>query len=114
MSGLQTNLNANAIALLRRAQGLIDEPNRWTAGVMARDEFGEVVSPRCVEARCFCIIGALEAVASTCRLSLESELMADLPDGFGFVTCFNDDGRTTHADVVALFDRTVARLESGR
>lgn len=112
MSGLATNLNANTIALLRGAQQLIDEPNRWTQAVMARDQFGEPVSPRSVEARCFCIIGALEAVAPSCRISLEGELQRDLPEGSPYVPVFNDS--SGHADVMALFDRTVARLESAR
>ena len=112
MSGLRTNLNANAIALLQQAKGLIDEPNRWTRGFMARDKFGTVVDPRDPAARCFCIIGALHRAAPGCRCSLEGELKKDLPKGgTAHIPFFNDREETQHADVMALFDRTVARLE---
>lgn len=35
----------------------------------------------------------------------------NLPSGFDYVSVFNDSPSTTHADVLALFDRAIAELE---
>jgi hypothetical protein len=92
---------------LKAAKALIADEAKWTRRTFE-------------EGGCFCALGAVaEAVkfdpwsnwshdprAWNCKLALEAET----PDRD--VPAFNDHPRTTHADVLALFDRAIAAAEA--
>jgi|TARA_A100001391_G_C5082480_1_gene280241 hypothetical protein len=88
------------------AKALIDTPEKWGKGN------GSFLFA-CVPSHQNC------ALTACCRVSIDagreddyapmySALMASLPDGVETVWAFNDDRKTTHADVMALFDRAIA------
>jgi len=106
---VRTTLRDDLIA----ARALIDTPEKWRKG-----EAAYWSAP-------FCALGACSHVASGGNVfeprrmnGMRRALRMSLPDGpgeeeFDFPTTrFNDDPDTTHADVLALFDRAIASAES--
>lgn len=78
------------------AKALIDTPEKWR-----KDAFGSQ--------GCYCTAGALRVVVGE---NFESTLAwavlwRNLPKGSRGVVSFNDDPATTHADIMALFDRAI-------
>lgn len=97
---------------LRAAKALIDTPEKWTRGEYARDMFGSGVDCLSGEAVCFCTLGALGAVgAANCDPIIRKALE---PVFAGSVSMFNDSRTTTHADIMALFDRAIAAALEAR
>ena len=100
------------LKIIKDARNLIAKPENWTQGVCARDIDGNEIgidSPRAV---CWCSLGALEKVGEDVAgvewyvllHFLEKEI------GFGHVATFNDSH--THEEVLAMFDKAIAILES--
>jgi hypothetical protein len=86
------------------AKALIDTPEKWVKGALKTGD-------------CLCAMGAVHAVLPKNYHGLISDtaqfraLQSALPDGFRWsVPSFNDDPSTTHADIMALFDRAIASL----
>ena len=90
----------------------------WTVGAQARTANGELVAPRSKEAVRWCATGAVFAVKSSIGVrqraiaelarSIKHPVSASHPDTQ--VTYANDRWRSK-ARVLALFDRTIRRLE---
>lgn len=98
--------------VLRAARALIEVPERWTKCAFARDAKGIVVSEDEESAVCFCVLGAIyrhppSPLTDGARWFLDESL----PETFLGVGTFNDHPSTTHADVLALFDRAIALAE---
>lgn len=96
-----TSVRENLIA----ARALIDTPEKWTQGSL---RIGD----------CLCAMGAVQAVLPKNYHGLISDtaqfkaLQNALPDGFKWsVPSFNDARSTTHADIMALFDRAISSLD---
>ncbi len=88
---------------LRAAKALIDTPEKWHQG-WYRNGKGA-----------FCALGACREVthgkggdASPAATALKEAL----PDKWPTVVIFNDAADTTHADIMALFDRAIKHLEA--
>lgn len=100
---MKATVKENLIA----ARALIDTPEKWIKG-----EFGDMVSG------CYCSIGAVAAVLGISGEETElnskeaGALARAMPGGWGedgiCVPDFNDADATTHADIMALFDRAIA------
>ncbi len=92
--------------LLRAARALIDQEDTWVQG-----RYETLRGRRCA-------IGALQAAARGLRHPTAFEAARDLLRtealimGFSHVEKMND--RSSHAEVLALFDRAIARAEAGR
>lgn len=90
---------------LRAAKTLIDTPEKWA------QDAGE-------QGRCYCASTALSVgVGLGPHNPRYTEAMSALrlAGGFGSeeeVIAFNDRGSTTHADILALFDRAIASAET--
>lgn len=98
------------------AKALIDTPEKWCQGLDGYTS-NEAV-PLCAHGACFrrAVLADNDAV----EYALRSALRAALPlvsanvratrtrEDFGTVPEFNDHPATTHADVMALFDRAIA------
>lgn len=99
------------VQILKDARALIADEKNWTQGALARGPSGGVVSYKSSVAVCFCSIGAIERIAkkSTKALQVVEKFYRILPSGDGLAD-FNDSH--THAEVLALFDRAIARAES--
>ena len=101
--------------VLRAARAKIEQPEHWCRHFLAIDGDGKMVHWAWPEAEAWCSIGAVASVARTPDddvLSVDAEeiLEACLPDERGLPR-YNDDPRTTHADILALFDRAIAKAE---
>lgn len=96
------------------ARALIDTPEKWIKGNLQN-----------AEETCFCAYGAIAKVSRTYPnwsvdgFSMETSLRAALPstftpdpNGILYVAQFNDHPSTTHADIMALFDRAIAAQEN--
>lgn len=105
----------DTVQILKDARALIADEKNWTRNAFARDSKGNEVTPDKEDATCFCAIGALSRV-------VQQPPYYDLPgerllgdeawiSGEIGVAEFND--AHTHEDVLALFDRAIARAESG-
>lgn len=91
-----------AVDILRDAKALISDPEKWVKGHYGDCETGE-----------FCSFGAMDQAE---RGSAGAWLLADLtldraarainPEFKDYIA-FNDHPDTTHADVMALFDRAI-------
>lgn len=97
---------------LRAAKALIDSPEKWIKGRFAVDKLGLTTSYDDPRATCFCAVGACR------RYCFRGDLDEALPESFvalgkkaSPVVEFNDHPDTTHADVMALFDRAIALAE---
>lgn len=83
---------------LKAAKALIDAPEKWRQD----GSFGFGTG-------CFCVLGAVATAAQeddacgAARDYLEREV-----PGMRSVVVYNDDPSTTHADIMALFDRAIA------
>lgn len=103
---------ADTIAGLRAARALIEKG--WTQRTYARDANGNVVEETDGGAVAFCAAGACWAVSSReARDALRRQvgLETNTPD-WPSISAFNDAPDRTQQDVLALFDRTIARLEA--
>lgn len=93
---------------LRRARALIERPEAWTTGELARDASRnrcEVDDP-C--ATCWCAEGALLAAGGSAAFEAAfAFLRAQVPKQ---LHRFNDE--RTHADVLAAFDRAISAAEA--
>lgn len=98
----------DTVEKLRAAKALIDTPEKWTKGTLARDSIGISVLVRSDDAVCFCVLGALGRAATETGPHVWA-IRDSLPAPYLAVSKFNDDPTTTHADVMALFDRAIAR-----
>lgn len=98
--------------ILRAARAKIDTPEKWTRGAYARTKSGRIVGPECASAVHLCAVGAVTAAASP-AMTVDDALVVlarELPSAGG-ITNFNDHPGTTHADILALFDRAIAAAE---
>jgi hypothetical protein len=117
---------APARALLIRARALIERPECWLHEPGAQDRFGVCVWPRDPAACRWDILGALERAweADTDGLPYDepvyivakgvlTEMFREHPgpDWKTPLAAYNDHPSTTHADVLALFDRAIEYLD---
>lgn len=99
---------------LEKARALIAQG--WTKGSFARDASGIARNARSHSAVSFCAIGALihAVTPSDYFQSLECEDLLDqaLPDGYEEgIICYNDAEGRTQEDILALYDRAIARAK---
>jgi hypothetical protein len=97
---------------LRAAKALIDTPEKWAKGTYQS------------QSGCLCVLGACRKVVFNGALDgdhpgyvgdanpLAFALGDALPRGRFSVSDYNDDPATTHADIMALFDRAIAAAEA--
>lgn len=99
-----------ALALLRAARAKIEDPRNWVKHVPNDDES---------ERGLVCAMSSVSYARSRYEPFLVYEalnaLSTSLPDRRwnGDVAYFNDAPETTHADILALFDRAERRLMEG-
>ncbi len=103
--------------ILKEARALIADEKNWTQGDYARSSLGNSTGVKNEDAECFCAIGALakvQGITPNDDITGASYLALEASGGeqtLGFIVArYNDDH--THAEVLALFDRAIARAES--
>lgn len=100
---------------LTEAKALISSTENWITRDYASDrQYGLSFSIQDPDATCFCALGA--ATRATGQTDIFNEatkaLHAELPEGHTMVSLFNDDEDTTHADIMALFDRAIDKAQA--
>ncbi len=104
--------------ILIAARKKIERPECWTKGALARNAAGTELIIGRESAVCWCAFGATEAAnagnndheASDAERSADNALRSLVPNRD--VPSFNDAATTTHADILALFDRAIAACET--
>jgi hypothetical protein len=115
-----------ALEILRAARAKISHADAWTKGALSRDACGldlhlvpegVTLSPPV----CWCPLGAIFACAelpdcidgAVTRTLERGEARHQLSLTAGLeIVSFNDHATTTHADILRVFDKTIARLEA--
>lgn len=86
---------------------LLSDPEHWTKGSYARNAKGLSVYSDSHDAQSFCLIGAASRCSTdhgvTGAVILRMQRACPIP----ILSRFNDDPRTTHADVLAVIDRAI-------
>lgn len=99
--------------ILKQVRALLANPDRWTKGEMARNAFGAPIDPQGSNATCWCLMGAIHhetkddpflagSVYQILRTQLQGQTVSD----------FNDNGTTTHTDVMTLLDKAIESSEN--
>lgn len=114
----RTTLRDDLIA----AKALIDTPEKLGKGMRSFFDAPERVDrglPVCAAGACAAVVGSTSGGERYSRMHLA--LVGALPPGVKWpeeespgaaLPYFNDDPDTTHADIMALFDRAIASAES--
>lgn len=106
--------------ILMSAKLLILDPKAWTQGAVARLASGHIVDATDARAVCFCSLGAIRHVVdlrmddaneleAARRLDLAVQALYRVLWSAGDLSLigFNDNPKTTHADVLAAFDLAI-------
>jgi hypothetical protein len=112
-------MTAHEILIAARAR--IAQPERWTKKAFARNALGQEVFPISASAVCWCMMGAMRSVAYTTTSDgyfvIHSVDPAEtaIENAHNGLSCpeLNDNDKTTHADVLAMFDRAIAATAEG-
>ena len=110
-----------AVQTLREARALIEAPERWTRGELARDKNGDFCAPRSANAVCWCSEGAMKKVGRT--VAAWRLLESAVPNRN--ITRFNDGtyknkplgkqprpAPVRHRKVLAAFDKAIELAEA--
>ena len=98
--------------LLIKAKEVISKPENWTKGEFARLEDGTACNLRRSDAKCFCTLGAIIKIADKERYSNRDKIdavaeIAKFSPDYRCVPDWNDSEMTTHANVMAAFDKAI-------
>lgn len=104
-------MSADALQALREARALIQDPERWTRGVLARDANGREVDEHADAAVCWCLEGAVARVCAQSGCGFY-EAWGPVRSAAAFVPLAEFNDSHSHADVLAVLDKAIARLES--
>ena len=123
---------ARVACALHRVRDVLDDPQRWTRGALARNLFKEAVLPLSEQALSWSLTGAVAAALlevlgarsgqiewqrlyDATFAALWRALPADHPRSARIATDldgFNDFVGTDHHDILALVDRAIATVEA--
>ena len=107
--------------VLEKAKSLIVDPRNWTQGALARYTPNSLAcSVSEPNAKCFCSAGAVRRAGNILGSTKDSGLLPEVQDAFELlggvagvpIVLFNDSLRTTHADVMGVFDSAIEQAKS--
>jgi hypothetical protein len=102
-----------ALEILRAARSKISLSVRWTKHCNASNSDGDPVMASDPVAVCWCALGAVYASSPQNTNVARNFAREALSRTAGTcIVTFNDHATTTHADVLRVFDKTIARLEA--
>lgn len=103
-------MNEKLIENLKAAKALINTPEKWKKRGWGNSGSG-----------CYCALGAAKEAGHfnvlqiiDRKFPITAALMAQVPAGFRSVVEFNDHPTTTHADIMAVFNRAIAAAEAAQ
>lgn len=116
-SAANKHLLLEALDVLDKAQNKLSISNRWTKNSYARDADGNTIGVNHTQAKCWCLIGAVEFFKPSDNtfaiilLALQG-VVPNVPEQpYVNVFKFNDLPTTTHTDILALYRKTINRLK---
>ena len=95
------------LEILKDARELIGDPARWTQDAYARNVDGKTTDPLNPDAVCWCAVGSIIKFTGS---RLTEFVLSKYANGMSLIS-FNDNH--THAEVLSVFDRSIADLEAG-
>ncbi len=104
----------NTLEVLTCARELLSDPAKWIKGAYAKTAAGSVVDATDPDACCFCALGAMRKCGGEDNEDDTPAAWA-LRDAANEKTSahyYNDAAKTTHADILALFDRAIAKVKA--
>ena len=106
-------MSQEVISLLQKARARITDPKNHTTNVFARNKNNFYTDPTLPDATCWCAVGALRAEAPVQPILAQAvqALSLGMPEGRTNIANFNDE--STHTEVLEMFDKAIAALESG-
>ena len=99
------------MSVIQKARDYLATPSNWTKGEMFRDARG--ISTTRDKAVCACLHGALSLAAGGRGTEAGRKAYDDAAEAVEAVldgapiSVFNDDPKTTHADVLAVLDKAL-------
>jgi hypothetical protein len=103
------------LSVLIAARKLIAPKGAWTTCAWAKDKTGKAVDPESEKAVCYCMSGALIKVAARgSPVGREARMAIRAANGGRGPIEINDAPRRTHKQVLAAFDRAIAKLRKRR
>jgi hypothetical protein len=102
-----TPIEERELAVLRAARHRIRHRWRWL-------QFGPLIRAWQLLSGGMCSMEAVKRAAggvNATGFSVWLRMRAKLPPGWSSVEAYNDAPTTTHADILALFDRAIAEIE---
>ncbi len=108
---METNRDITAKEILQAALEKIRAPSRWTQRTFARSVSGRSVDFASKAACCWCALGAVYSVGGPVEKAIQAEDALKMYCDRAMRTSvarYNDAIGTTHADVLALFEATIA------
>ncbi|MDH7796409.1 MULTISPECIES: hypothetical protein [unclassified Beijerinckia] len=98
---------------LTKVRALLADPTKWTKGYLAKDESGNPTFAESSNAACYCMLGAINSVASPEeQRDVKNAVRFHIPTYDKSIADFNDDPNTNHHDVLNLLDRTIAHVSA--
>lgn len=97
--------------ILVDARAIIDTPNKWRQGKLATDKDNQPVPFYSNKAERFCSVGAIYRATGSEYITPSRKaitaLFCSIPLDYDSVYEFNDDTKTTHSDVLRVFDLAI-------
>ena len=106
------------VAVFRNVRGLLSDPLHWTKHALARVSRYFPVAVDHKDANCFCMIGAFHRVCgdNILRGRALSMVRDEINNGVRgtelAISDWNDSPNRTHADVLQLLDKLIAKCEN--
>lgn len=94
--------------------GLLGKPERWIKGSKARDAYGNWCDPSWPDARCFCLLGAVDRLNGSHSFRVHSDLCFAIAQAIAIefpkwrgrgIARFNDSRHRRHEDIVRVSKR---------
>jgi hypothetical protein len=115
---MEIAMTLTVLSVLSQARELIRDDTRWCRMAPARDQLGDLVSPRNPKAVSFCAEGAVERIVREhqgpeCLIcDSHSALNREVPDLFPqFTAVYEVNDRISHSAVLEVFDAAIARAK---
>ena len=109
------------LQLLQKARERIKDEESWCKGSLGIDKNNKNIftQNKLIKAHKVCAVGALYVSCNDIKLNVDAikVLAKNLPKekplkkAYIRITCYNDKKETTHANILALYDRAIKSLE---
>lgn len=100
------------LSVLKQARKLIEKPGQWTQNALARDVNGKDVDPLSSDAVRYCSLGAIDNI-DLGEAGNGAHRALSITAGVGDIFAVYNDSHN-HAEVLAVWDKTIMLLEGNQ